>query len=207
MFDDDQKWQSQISGKGGMLSSLNQRLFMIRRLKNSLNYEGLRKVSESLFISKVRYGLQLMGEVRWKNEDPESVAFSRIQKSQNKLLRFLNKTSIKDKISTKSMLEKHKMLSINQINAQIKLTEIWKAMKDEDHPFKVKTSPINPEERTSRGQAAGYIKTKARSNVTKKTFINDSIKAWNKAPNELKNTVNINGAKAAIKNFVKTIPI
>ena len=29
-FDDDQKWQSQISGKGGILSSLNQRLFMIR---------------------------------------------------------------------------------------------------------------------------------------------------------------------------------
>ena len=105
------------------------------------------------------------------------------------------------------MLEKHKMLSINQLNAQIKLTEIWKAMKDEDHPFKVKPTPISPEERTSRGQAAGYIQSKARSNVTKETFINDSIKAWNRAPNEIKNTVSIHGAKATIKKFVKTIPI
>ena len=68
-FDDNQKCQSQISGKGGMLSSLNQRLFMIKRLRNSLNYSGLRKVAESLFISKVRYGLQLMGEVRWSDAE------------------------------------------------------------------------------------------------------------------------------------------
>ena len=59
----------------------------------------------------------------------------------------------------------------------------------------------------SRGQAAGYLKTKALSKVTQKTFINDSIKAWNRAPNDLKNTVTIHGAKAAIKKFVKTIPI
>ena len=73
------------------------------------------------------------------------------------------------------MLEKHNMLSINQLNAQIKLTEIWKAVKDEDHPFKIQVQIPNPEERTSRGQAAGYIKSTALSNITKKTFINDSI--------------------------------
>ena len=164
------------------VSSLNQRLFMIRRLRNSLNYSGLRKVADSLFISKIRYGLQLMGEIRWSNEESESVALGTIQKSQNKLLRFLNGTSLKDKVSNKSMLEKHNMLSINQLNAQIKLTEIWKAVKDENHPFKIQIPLTNPEERVSRGQAAGYIKTKALSNVTKKTFINDSIKAWNCAP-------------------------
>ena len=108
-FDDNQKWQSQISGKGGMLSSLNQRLFMIKRLRNVLNYKGLRKVAESLYISKVRYGLQLMGEIRWSNSESESVALGRIQKSQNKLLRFLNKSSLIDKVSVESMLEKHNM--------------------------------------------------------------------------------------------------
>ena len=33
------------------------------------------------------------------------------------------------------------------------------------------------------------------------------IKAWNRAPNDLKNKANIYGAKAAIKKFVKTLPI
>ena len=148
-----------------------------------------------------------MGEIRWTSGESESVALGSIQKTQNKLLRFLNNSTLKDKISTKSMLEKHNMLSINQLNAQIKLTEIWKAVKDEDHPFKIEVPTINTEERVSRGQIAGYIKTKALSNVTKKTFINDSIKAWNHAPNELKNTVNIHGAKAAIKKYVKTLPM
>ena len=52
-FDDDLKWNSQIHGKGGLVSSLNQRLFGIRRLKNSLKYDGLRKVADSLFTSKM----------------------------------------------------------------------------------------------------------------------------------------------------------
>ena len=89
----------------------------------------------------------------------------------------------------------------------MKLTEIWKAVKDENHPFKIKVKTINQEEITTRGQVSGYIKSNAKSNVTQKTFINDSIKAWNLAPNELKTTMTINGAKAAIKKFVKTLPI
>ena len=34
-----------------------------------------------------------------------------------------------------------------------------------------------------------------------------TIKAWNRASNDLKNKANIYGAKAAIKFFVKTLPI
>ena len=65
-------------------------------------------------------------------------------------------------------MEKHNMLSINQLNAQIKLTEIWKAVKDEDHPFKINLPKLNADERITRGQADGYIKIEARSNITKK---------------------------------------
>ena len=80
------------------------------------------------------------------------------------------------------MLEKHNMLPINQLNAQIKLTEIWKAVKDRDHPFKIPVTTINNDERITRGLAVGYIKSNALSNIIKRTFINDSIKAWNLAP-------------------------
>ena len=116
-FDDDLKWNTQMTGKGGVLPSLNQRLFMIRRLRNSLNDAGLRKVAESLFISKLRYRLQIFAQVRWNSEDVTPNLTKQLQKSQNKLLRFLNKSKISDKISNNSMLKKHKMLSVNQINA------------------------------------------------------------------------------------------
>ena len=74
-----------LTGKGGVLSSLNQRLFIIIRLRNSLNDEGLRKVTESLFTSKLRHGLQLFGQVRWSEEDPSPLLMAQLQKSQNKL--------------------------------------------------------------------------------------------------------------------------
>ena len=202
-FDDDLKWNSQIHGKGGLVSSLNQRLFGIRRLKNSLKYDGLRKVADSLFTSKMRYGLQLMGQIRWAAEDPQSGLLEVLQKSQNKLLRFLNNSKIKDKVSNKSMLKKHNMLSVNQLNAQIKLTEIWKAMNDD----RITKSEINEDERVSRSQRNGKIHSNAFSTGTKNTFINDSIKAWNNAPNELKNNRCLSGAKASIKKFVATLPI
>ena len=33
-FDDDLKWKSQIYGKGGFIPTLNQRIYVLRRLKN-----------------------------------------------------------------------------------------------------------------------------------------------------------------------------
>ena len=53
-----------------------------------------------------------------------------IQKTQNKLTRFLNNSKISDKISTKTLLKNINGLSVNQLNAQIKLTELWKSQKN-----------------------------------------------------------------------------
>ena len=47
---------------------------------------------------------------------------------KNKMVRLLNKVKLSDKQSTISLFKKVNMLSVNQINAQIKLTEIWKAV-------------------------------------------------------------------------------
>ena len=67
--DDNQKWKTQIFGKGRVIFNLNQRLLMIRRLRRLLRQESLRKVAESLFNSKLRYGLQLCSQIRWSYKD------------------------------------------------------------------------------------------------------------------------------------------
>ena len=56
-----------------------------------------------------------------------------IQKIQNKMFRILNNCTLKDKISKKSIASELKMLSVNQINAQVKLTESWKALNVEKY--------------------------------------------------------------------------
>ena len=84
-FQDDLQLKAQILGKGGLISSLNSRLHLIRRLKSHLPMKSVLKLVDGLFTSKIRYGLQLLGKVRTKAEDPECADFKAIQLIQNKI--------------------------------------------------------------------------------------------------------------------------
>ena len=73
-----------------------------------------------------------MIEIRWSDSDTTDGVMKELQKTQNKLLHFLNKSSLKDKIKTKVILQNINMLSVNQINAQIKLTKAWMAFNNKN---------------------------------------------------------------------------
>ena len=111
-FNEQQNWKNHIFGKGGIILSLNQRLFTIRRLKNHVNNEALIRIRDSLFNSKIRYGVQLLGKVRMSDQETISGEFKAIQKTQNKLIRLLNGVKLSDKKSTKSLFGNIGMLSI-----------------------------------------------------------------------------------------------
>ena len=58
-LDNNQQWKTHISGTGGVISNLNKRLYKLRRLRNHVNEECLKRVANSIYTSKIRYGLQL----------------------------------------------------------------------------------------------------------------------------------------------------
>ena len=68
------------------------------------------------------------------------------QVAQNKVLRVLDRSRIRDRRSIKEMLDKLDMLSVNQTMVQVKLTEAWKVSKDEDYPVKMKQDRIQDNE-------------------------------------------------------------
>jgi hypothetical protein len=103
---------------------------MVKRISNHISKNKLRKVVDSLWTSKLRYGLQLCTEVRLTEKHPKSLYMTMAQRSQNKMLRILDGALVSDRKSTKTLLENQNMLSVNQIAAQIKLTEMWKASND-----------------------------------------------------------------------------
>ena len=164
------------------------------------------KIADSLFNSKIRYGLQLLGKVRVNEVDETQEWLKNVQLMQNKLARFLNGTLVKDKISTLSILEKFNMLSVNQMNAQSKMTEAWKIMNTPNYPTKWELKITTEEERTTRSTTANTIPESARSRLTQASFNNDAKKLWNMAPVKIKSCASINTAKKAIKSFVKTLP-
>ncbi len=55
------------------------------------------------------------------------------------MLRILDGALVSERKSTKTLLDNQNMLSDNQVAAQIKLTEMWKASNDPQYPIKMKT--------------------------------------------------------------------
>ena len=129
-----------------------------------------------------------------------------IQLLQNKLTRFLNGTQIKDKISTKSILCKLNMLSVNQMNAQVKLTEAWKITHIPDYPIKWELKSIQEDERQTRATETKRIPESARSTLSQSTFNNDAKKIWNLAPINIRESPSLKSAKNAIKKYVAGLP-
>ena len=141
------------------------------------------------------------------NEDTLFKEFKDIQLNQNKMLRFLNKSKISDRISTKSILEKFDILSVNQINAQIKLNDMWKATNVDNYPTKIKKLSDLPNSRTTRANVQGNLVLKGKSILTQETFTYDATKLWNAAPMSIKDSASLYSAKKAIKQFVKLLPV
>ena len=206
-FESNQNWTEHIYGSGGLLSSLNQRLFFIRRLKNHVGLQALLKISDSLFTSKIRYGLHLLGSVRWLDSDPTNQDLQALQKCQNKLLRVLNGSKISDKVSTKSMLLKLKIKSVNQINAQIKLNEMWKSVNIVNYPIKTNVLVRTEDMAQTRAVTNGHLKEAPITNASQRSFIHDATHIWNKTPLNIKQCKTYSSAKLAIKAFVVTLPI
>ena len=206
-FQDNQQWKLQVYGKGGLISALNSRLYIIRRLKNHLAKNSVLRVVDGIFMSKIRYGVQLLGKVRMDREDAECTVFKDIQRIQNNLLRTLNGSKIKDKVSISSMLDTYNMLSVNQLNASIKLLMVWKAFNIDNYPLKIDRQNSSATSRTTRADSAGKPIEIGKTLIVQKTSVSDAIRVWNNTPKSITGSVSLYQAKKEIRKFVKLLPI
>ena len=166
----------------------------------------MKKIADSLYMSKIRYGVQLYGNVRIKEDDVEQKLMGSIQVAQNKLARFLNGNSLLDKIPSSLIYKELKMQSVNQINAQIKLLDVWKSLKSDSHPTKwARRNDSNPELRTRSADVNQLIEAYGGKILTS-TFVSDAAKLWNKAPDSIKQCESLNAVKKQIKMYTETLP-
>ncbi len=203
-IDDDMKWKTHLQK---LVVTLDRRLFQVRRMVGKISNKGLRKVADSIWTSKLRYGLQLILEVRTREEQLKNSEMALIQKAQNRLLRTLKQKRRMDKARIADMLECTGLLSVNQLAAQIKLVEMWKAATREDYPVKMERIQRGENERVTRGNNGIRFKEKKRTTLIKNSFIGDGAKLWNNAPETITNAKSIDIAKKAIKKYCKTLPI
>ena len=162
---------------------------------------------DSLYTSKLRYGLPLFGKIKWNPSDIQEKWLTDLQVNQNKMLRFTNGSKLADKISTEFLLNKFDVLSVNQLNAQIKITEIFKALNVDQYPLKLQKVTATNERSITRAVTQERLVVKGNSCLSQSTLINDAKRAWNNVPENIKSCKSLLSAKKAIKEFAKSLPI
>ena len=110
-------------------------------------------------------------------------------------------------MSNKTLLTNQVMLSVNQVAAQIKLTEMWKANNVDKFPIKVTRQSTAENARVTRGDTSERLLESGMSELVRNSCIGDATKLWNKASIAVKAATTIFSAKKEIKKFASSLPI
>ena len=94
-----------------------------------------------------------------------------------------------------------------EINAQIKLLEVWKALNVKDYPLEIEQHTAHPERVATRACEKRRPCEIGRSNLSKTTSVSDAVRIWNSAHNKVTGAKTLYEAKNTIKKFVKLLPI
>ena len=160
-------------------------------------------------MSKLRYGLQLCNQVRKNVKDPTSANIKSAQIAQNKMLRMLDRVTLNDHVTTKSLLLKYNIPSVNQLAAEIKLIETWKSQNIANYPFMLE--PNNPGRndggRSVRESTTKNWKDMSKTKAARESMSRDCAKLWNTAPTNITSATTLCGAKRLIKAYCKTFEI
>jgi hypothetical protein len=183
------KWTSHVNNTK---SSLNQRVALLRRLKQWLPGEYLTQVAQGLVFSKIRYGLPVYGKPRLDETDPLTNYCKSLQTTINDVMRLISNKTITDKVPIKDLHASTGLPSLNQMVVQSTLMETWKLMQMEDSPFQHVTGTYG-----TRAAAAGAVVLP----TTKSGFLYNGSKMWNMAPSEVREAKTKQSAKRSIKNF------
>ncbi len=188
-------------------SALNQRLFIIRRLKESMPQKELEIVAEAIFNSKIRYGLAAFATCRIQEENPINGQINALQKVQNTMIRTIQGKKISDKVSIKQLLENSIFTSVNQTVVKSVLNEVYNILNYDTVPF-IKDLLMREE--------LNYYNTRSHlkphlivTNVKKckfEGFLQRGAKVWNCLVQKCDTTATKN-FKSLTKEFVKSLPI
>ena len=95
----------------------------------------------------------------------------------------------------------HQKTVVNQINAQIKIQEIWKAININDYPLSIQKHSVQESMISTRAITSGKLMESG------KTCKNDALKLWNMVPKHVQSCKSLNEIKTHAKFFAKSLPI
>ena len=113
--------------------------------------------------------------------------------------------TLKDHISTISLLKKYKLPSVNQLAAEIKLVKAWKIMNIPSYPLQLEDNNPNkqPNQRSIRPSSIKLWKDIAKLICAQESFTIDTARLWNRVPTTISSAQSLQIAKTSIKKTLQ----
>ena len=97
--------------------------------------------------------------------------------------------------------------SVNRLNAQVKLLEVWKTQNLDNYPLEIKKQEISESIAATRAASNGRLREIGRSVKTQNSAVSDAIRIWNLAPDSITKSKTLYQAKNAIKSHIVSLPL
>ena len=165
------------------------------------------KVADAIFGSILRYELAIFCPIRLNSRDPKPTSIEGVKVIYHDLLRFLCNTKRSKHTSIESMLEKLGWLSVNLLSCEIRLIEVLKALNQENHCLNNLFEKATTNQGITRSAGLNKLKIGFKSKLRENSFQYPSVQVWNSAPSDVTTAESESQARAAIRKFVKTLPI
>lgn len=173
----DLSWSHQFNS---LKSALNQRLFILRRLRESIPKKQLTTVADAIFNSQIRYGLAAYAKIRLNEDDPLNNQMAAIQRIQNEMLRTIQGKKKSDQISIKQLLTNANFKSVNQMAVNSVLQETFKIIKYNTEPF-IRATLMDKKGASynTRNQNKKSLNVIMVNKTSSRSFIQNAALAWN----------------------------
>ena len=193
-----------------LATQLNQKVGLLRRMKQRLPTEKLLLIAEAIFNSKVRYGSCVYIQPVFEKEDLKAgkttAEINQLQVIQNKMLRVIFGFKQEDKTNMSRLRENIKMFSINQLTSYHVLLEAYNVIYYGSSDIILKKWLPQEERhypmRSQRSKNVKNVKVQVPDHVSCQGFGWYGAKMWNQLPNEIKELKDPDSFKVAIKRYI-----
>ena len=107
-------------------------------------------------------------------------------------------STLADRINTKVRFNEANILTVNQLNSQAKLVEVWKSQNDGSYPLKWINRCDDIKRTGLKSSNKPELVINGHSRTQSNSFINDAARIWNEAPLKIKESRTLDMAKKKI---------
>ena len=167
-------------------------------------------VAESIFNSKLRYGIALYLTPTYEKEQVKARQLSaeakKLQVIQNNMLRMIFGYRLSDQVNMEKLRETIGMFSVNQMNIYHVLLESFNII-NFGSAEKIQEKWVNNHERQYSNRKANDVRVPIVDHVRCQGFSWHGARIWNQLPESLKTIKNADAFKSQVKNYIwETFP-